>query len=1245
MCSVIEAGSTSSSMLVPAHILMPDGVNTKVDNVLCDTGASANYVSLSLYRQHKSFFQRSSVPVNSRRVRLGDGATVKDILYEVTFKLRFYNALGYDSKGGTLPKYHEINVVANVFDNVGHDIIIGLPTLVTDLYDFFIALLSQSRDSIYQATLDKTLSVLEVGDLIRPFPFKADEAPEDANTPLPGHFDDALYAMAVDIEERTRVYESLFESHVAPEFAAATPVINLLKTLGSEVFIARNWNGISGITPVEFEFRDLPATHPCKARPINPKLSENFYKELDRLCTYLFVPSQSPIVSPIVVAYKATAPFIRVCGDFTWINRYIVMPIVPIPPAFPLLEKISKFKFFLDVDVTNAFHQIPLGDRTSHLLSIITPTCTVRPLFLLEGTTPASGILHMTMVAMFKDFEEWTIVLFDNILILAQSYEDGYEKFEKFLKRCKERNLFLKFEKSWLGFQEVNFFGYVCRNNEFHLSNERTQAILDIPFPENTKQMQSFLGTCLFFKSFIPNYSHHAAVLNDMVHKSFNWSDEKTWNAPYREAFANLKKVVSESFKLFYPDYSLPWILRVDASILGIGSVLLQEKDGVLQPIIFQSHKFSKQAVNWSTIEQECYAIYHSVFQLAYYLRCKEFVIETDHRNLVWMYMSKVPKIIRWHIYLQSFNFLIRHIPGKYNIVADMLSRQWSSPVKEFDEVLCHLCSLREEEGLDFSSVMRQVHGRRAGHLGVKRTWHLLNKLYPGHGYSVSMIADYIAECAVCQKDRLRTVASIPSVTKTLHVTHARSTVGIDTFEVTKDADGNRYLLVLINFFTRYVKLYAVADKTALTTASCIFDYICNFGLFDQLRSDPGSDFTSEVVEHLMKWLGPTRSFTLVDNPQADGVEGTNKQIHRHLLALCMDERCKGSWSSPTVLPIIQLILNEHTSSESGVVPFHAQFGDADAIYSQIPAGLPPTEATHEYVKQLNANLQMVREISAVHQSSVKTKRTSTSVPESANKYAPGDLVMLRLTKMQRMDKLTPRNQGPLEVIRHIPDTNWVEVRDLVYGMVKNIDISDLQIFIGDKDSAVQVAQYDQDQYAIDKMIGHRGHPETRTTMEFMVLFLDGTSVWLPFSYDLSNTEQFGTYCEALPQLHQLLCDAKMAKKQKSLILKSDITLVSPKSVVFVDIREWGPGTWYSSLASLPDRDTVTYVLRCEYQDFCGPKKNPRRKIKAFFPVLAIVFNVDNWFVSTYGHCTELKPDYVLLSKALLKQYKVDLTN
>ena len=72
-------------------------------------------------------------------------------------------------------------------------------------------------------------------------------------------------------------------------------------------------------------------------------------------------------------------------------------------------------------------------------------------------------------------------------------------------------------------------------------------------------------------------------------------------------------------------------------------------KDGAeqLQPIAFVSKKFSEQAKIWAIIEQEAYGIYFAVKQLAYYLEGKQFVIETDHNNLVCMGASVVPKIMR----------------------------------------------------------------------------------------------------------------------------------------------------------------------------------------------------------------------------------------------------------------------------------------------------------------------------------------------------------------------------------------------------------------------------------------------------------------------------------------------------------------------------------------------------------------------------------------------------------------------
>ena len=77
------------------------------------------------------------------------------------------------------------------------------------------------------------------------------------------------------------------------------------------------------------------------------------------------------------------------------------------------------------------------------------------------------------------------------------------------------------------------------------------------------------------------------------------------------------------------------------------------------QPIAFASHKYSGAAVNWDTYKKEAYAIYYAIRQFGYYLTGKPFIVETDHRNLVWMESSLVPIIIRWRVLLQSYVFNI----------------------------------------------------------------------------------------------------------------------------------------------------------------------------------------------------------------------------------------------------------------------------------------------------------------------------------------------------------------------------------------------------------------------------------------------------------------------------------------------------------------------------------------------------------------------------------------------------------
>ena len=100
--------------------------------------------------------------------------------------------------------------------------------------------------------------------------------------------------------------------------------------------------------------------------------------------------------------------------------------------------------------------------------------------------------------------------------------------------------------------------------------------ILERPFPQSAKAMQRFLGAAILFKSFVPNFSDVVASLHDMTKSTFNWN-KKTWTKPYEEVFEKAKRALADSTSIYFPDYSRPWIARVDASDVAVGGVLAQE--------------------------------------------------------------------------------------------------------------------------------------------------------------------------------------------------------------------------------------------------------------------------------------------------------------------------------------------------------------------------------------------------------------------------------------------------------------------------------------------------------------------------------------------------------------------------------------------------------------------------------------------------------------------------------------------
>ncbi len=82
-----------------------------------------------------------------------------------------------------------------------------------------------------------------------------------------------------------------------------------------------------------------------------------------------------------------------------------------IPILIHEIEKARLYKVFADIDATNLFHQIVIGNLTSNILSVMTPWGLFRQKFLPGGVAPASGILQKIMIEVFKDCLDWLIVI------------------------------------------------------------------------------------------------------------------------------------------------------------------------------------------------------------------------------------------------------------------------------------------------------------------------------------------------------------------------------------------------------------------------------------------------------------------------------------------------------------------------------------------------------------------------------------------------------------------------------------------------------------------------------------------------------------------------------------------------------------------------------------------------------------------------------------------------------------------
>ena len=447
----------------------------------------------------------------------------------------------------------------------------------------------------------------------------------------------------------------------------------------------------------------------------------------------------------------------------------------------------------------------------------------------------------------------------------------------------------------------------------------------------------------------------------------------------------------------------------------------------------------------------------------------------------------------RWRIALQAYNFAVRWIPGDKNIVADILSRQLVT-----EQVVLSVLStshqyyrgLIQRQDTEFEGdayrILSQLHGATTGHFGVDTTMQKLKQLGYAWPDMAADTASFVRNCPTCQRmaDTKFQLGSAPFSTSTRK---PMERLDIDSIgPLPKDEDGNEYIIVIIDTFTRFVELFRRKDATAISAATAVIEHFGRYGLPIEILTDQGPQYHNAVLEHLTHKLGVQHIITTPYSHQENGlVERVNKEVTRHLRNIVLDRRVKTEWSS--MLPLVQRIINSKVHKVTKFAPATLLFGnnidlDRHLFSPFIPdheATNPPTDMP-DYVARLIESHSKLMEAAAANQEEWDIQRQTKRPVATLTEFPVGSLVLVAYPDKKRPDKLDPYYHGPYQVhgSTTAADTTTVSMytlKQLSTGQLKSVGRHLLRPFHldGEYVDPLEVSLRGTDEFVVEAILGH----------------------------------------------------------------------------------------------------------------------------------------------------------------------------
>lgn len=679
---------------------------------------------------------------------------------------------------------------------------------------------------------------------------------------------------------------------------------------------------------------DTGDSKPIKQRqyPLSPAMQTHLIKEIDSMLSQgIIQPSKSAWCSPLWLVTKSSGEY-RICFDGRKLNQVTVEDAYPMPNIDSILSKLRDARFLTSIDLKSAFHQIPLDPSSRPKTAFAIPgkglfEFSVMPFGL--ANSPKTMVRLMDMV-IGPSLEPFVFVYLDDIIVATPDFPTHLQVLRTVFERLKEANLTINLKKCEFCRQSLKYLGFVVDNQGLRTDEGKVAAITQFPVPKTTTEIKRLLGLVGWYRRFIKDFSTISTPINNLLHGRKK-GQPITWTPEADEAFQEIKRLLSTAPVLASPDFSKTFHLQCDGSNTGVGSVLYQEEDGIEHPIAYFSKTLNKAQRKYTTTEIELLSVLLSIEHFRKYIEGTHFIVETDHSSLTWLYKLSNPsgRLARWAVQLSQYNFTIVHRKGSSNVVPDSLSR---APIPNSTEELAvlDLSTLKpdkwyenmivrvqenpeaypafkvsnnilfkhcfsdiplESNRTDWkivvptsnrSEILHRYHDdETAGHLGISKTFSRISELY----YWPKLRQDvrrYVLKCTICSANKSPNLPQAGQMGSYKNINFPFQLISMDLLgPYPRSKQGNQYLLVIVDWFTKYVLVHPLSKATT----KAIIKFLENnvfliYGVPQICVCDNGSQFISREFKNFMDSYKVQKIwYNAKYHPQINHAERVNKVI------------------------------------------------------------------------------------------------------------------------------------------------------------------------------------------------------------------------------------------------------------------------------------------------------------------------------------------------------------------------------